>query len=75
MKDPMDTRAAVELVDVILGLGVLVAIIALAPVMYHFIDMVSGVADPFTSLVLQLTIPTLIIGLIISMGVSAKRGV
>ena len=71
---PPDTRAAIEVVDVILGISMLVAIVALAPILYHFIGMVTAEADPFTSVVLQLFVPTLFIGLIISMGVSARRG-
>lgn len=68
-----DTRAAVELVDVILGTVILVSIILLAPVLFHFVGMAAGQADPFTSLLLQLTVPVLIIGFVISIGVSARR--
>lgn len=69
-----DKRGAVNIVDIILGMALLVGIIVLAPVIYQFIGMATAEADPFTSLVLQLTVPTLFIGFIISMGVSARRG-
>lgn len=70
---PTDTRGAVQLVDVVLTFFVLVSIIVLAPVFYRFIGMVSAEADPFSGLLLQLMVPLLIIGLIVSVGVSARR--
>ena len=68
-----DTRGAITLVDVILGVAVLVATLALAPILYQFIGMASAEADPLTGLVLQLAVPVLILGVVISMGVSARR--
>lgn len=69
-----DTRGAVQLVDVVLTFFTLVPIIVLAPVFYKFTGMASSEADPFSSLLLQLVLPMLIIALIISVGVSARRG-
>lgn len=69
-----DTRAAISIVDVILGLTMLVAMIALSPVLYKFIGMASSQTDPFTRLLLQLALPLLFVGLIVSMGISAQRG-
>jgi hypothetical protein len=69
-----DTRAAVRLVDVILSLFVLVATISLAPTIYRFIGMVTAEADPFSELLLMLVVPMLFLALIISVGVSARRG-
>lgn len=66
-------RAQVTLVDITTAFFVLVAVIALAPFFYKFIDMVSGEVDPFSGLILQLVVPVLFIGLIISVGVSARR--
>lgn len=75
MHDPRpDTRAAVQLVDGIMTFVVLVGIIALSPVFYKFIGMVDGNADPFSSLLLQLVLPLLLLALILSVGVSARRG-
>lgn len=69
-----DTRALIQLSDVILTFFTLVGIIATAPFWYKFIGMVAAEADPFSSLLLQLMVPLLIIALIISVGVSARRG-
>jgi len=69
-----DTRAAVQVSDVLVSFFVLVAIVAVAPILYKFIGMVSASADPFSSLALQLMVPGLVIALIISVGVSARSG-
>lgn len=69
----MDRRGAISLVDVIIGFAVLIALIALAPTIYEFVDMGTSVADPLTSLVLSLVVPLLILAIIVSMGVSARR--
>jgi len=71
--DDTSNRAAITLVDAIIGLTVLVAVIALAPIIYTFIGMGSSAYDPFTSLVLQLSVPLLVLSVIISLGVSARR--
>lgn len=71
--DQSDDRAAVQLVDVVLTFFTLVPIIVLAPVIYKFTGMVSAEADPFSGLLLQLLVPMLILALIISVGVSARR--
>jgi len=70
----MRERGAIQLVDVVLTMFVLVGIIALAPIFYKFTGMVSAQADPFSGLLLQLVLPMLIIALLISVGVSARRG-
>lgn len=68
-----DTRGRVQLVDALLSFFVLVAVIALAPQFYRFTAMAESSADPFSSLLLQLVMPTIIIGLMLSIGVSAAR--
>lgn len=70
----IDRRAKVQLVDVALAFFVLVAMLALGPYYYKFVGMASTDADPFSSLLLQLILPTMYIGLVISIGVSARRG-
>lgn len=70
-----DNRAKLQLVDAILSFAVFVAIMVLAPFFYRFIDMGSAAADPFSSLLLELTLPLLLISLLLSIGVSARRGV
>ena len=67
-------RAQVQLVDVVMGFLVLVAIISTYPFWRRFIGMVSGEADPFSTLLLQLAVPFLVLALIISVGVSARQG-
>jgi hypothetical protein len=70
-----DDRAKLQLVDAILSFAVFVSIMVLAPFFYRFVDMASNEADPFSSLLLQLTLPLLLISLLLSIGVSARRGV
>lgn len=74
MRGHEQDRARVNLVDVIMGFLVLVALMVLAPFFYKFIAMVSGEADPLSALLLQLFVPFLFIALIVSLGVSARGG-
>ena len=67
-------RAQVQLVDIFMTVFVLIGIVVLAPFFYKFIGMISAQADSFSGLLLQLMVPLLIIALIISVGVSARRG-
>lgn len=70
-----DDRAKLQLVDAIMAFAVFVSLMVLAPFFYKFIDMGTAVADPLSSLLLQLTLPLLLISLLLSIGVSARRGV
>lgn len=70
----MTSRGAIQLVDAILTFFVLVSILALGPFFIEFTGMLQQQADPFSSLLLGLFVPFLIIALIYSVGVSAKRG-
>lgn len=65
-------RAEIQLTDTVVGMFVFVALISVAPFFYTFIGMASGSADPFTALLMQLTVPLLFIALIVSLGVSAS---
>jgi hypothetical protein len=67
-------RGSVQLVDAILGTLVLVALIALSPFFARFTGMAASASDPFSALLFRLVIPLLFIGLIVSIGVSARRG-
>lgn len=69
-----DTRGVVDIVDVWLSLAVLVGLLVTAPYYYTFTGMASQEADPFSSLLLQLIVPMLFLGLIVSVGVSARGG-
>lgn len=65
-------RGQVQLTDVIAGLLVLVALLTLAPFFYTFIGMASAEADPFTRTLMQLIVPVMFVGLVISIAVSAR---
>lgn len=63
---------ALNLVDAILGFLVLVCLLVVAPFFQTFTGMIAAEADPFSSLILQLVVPMLFVGLIVSLGVSAR---
>lgn len=69
-----DDRGALQIVDALFTFFVLVAVLALAPFFTQFTGMIQTEADPFSSLLLGLFIPFLLIALVYSIGVSAKRG-
>lgn len=69
---PSDARAAISYVDTVLTFAVLVMIAAVAPMLFNIYEMVRGVADPLTVALVALVVPMLIIGLIVSMGVTAR---
>jgi hypothetical protein len=66
-------RAQVQFVDLVLGLFVLLALVVLFPVYDQFAQSISTAAGPLTTLILRLIYPALIIGLVLSIGVSARR--
>lgn len=68
-----DRRGAVRLSDVVLTFFGIVSLLALAPVLGKFQNMVAAEADPFSALLLRLIIPGLILGILLSVGVSARR--
>lgn len=67
-------RAAVRLVDVIMTFILLVALLAVAPILFTFTGMVASAADPFSRLLLSLVVPLLLIFLVFSVSRSAQRG-
>lgn len=67
-------RGKVQMTDVFMGLVIIVAFVTTAPVWFWAVDMVSGVADPFSRLLLQLALPMLALAMIVSVGMSARRG-
>lgn len=73
LRDRLPERGQIHLVDIVMTFFLVVAIIVLAPFFYEFTDMVSTEADPFSALLLELVLPILVIALIISVGISAKR--
>lgn len=75
LQEPTEqSRAQVQLVDTVITFLMVVSIVVLAPTFYVFIEMLLGPADAFSGLLLRLTLPILFIALILSVGVSARRG-
>jgi divalent metal cation (Fe/Co/Zn/Cd) transporter len=70
----LSNRGQVQLVDVMMSFFVLVAILATAPIWTEFVALVGSEADGFSGLLLELGLPLLILSLIVSVGVSARRG-
>jgi hypothetical protein len=68
------SRGQIQLVDVMMTFFVLVAILATAPFWSQFQSMVIPHADGLSELLLQLALPLLFLSLIVSVGVSARRG-
>ena len=71
----VDERGKVQMTDVFMGLVIIVAFVITAPVWFWAVEMVSGVADPFSRLLLQLTLPLFALAMIVSVGMSARRGI
>lgn len=70
----MNDRAQVQYVDVILAFFVLVGLIVTFPIYNEFISKVQTNADPLTGLILRLIFPAFVLALVLSVGVSARRG-
>ena len=64
---------SVQLPDVVIGVVVALAAYGLAPVYYDVIGLVTTSADPLTELMLELVVPFIFVGIVISVGVSARR--
>lgn len=69
---PDDDRGAIRYVDVVLTFATLIMVAAVAPMIFTIFDLIQGVADPLTVALINLLVPLLIIGLMISMGVAAR---
>jgi hypothetical protein len=69
-----NNRASIDLDDAILTFVVLVALMAMSPILASFVSMVTGTTSGLTQLLLQLVAPFLFLSLIVSMGVSATGG-
>lgn len=68
-------RARVHVTDVVVATVVSIAAYALGPVYYDLIADVRPYADPLSELLLELIVPFLFLGIIVSVGVSARRRV
>jgi tellurite resistance protein TehA-like permease len=69
----MQNRAKVGYVDVVLAFATFVAFATISPWIYRIIDMLRNHVDPLTSVLVGLLVPMLLIGLLYSVGVSARR--
>jgi hypothetical protein len=68
----MDNRARIGYVDFVMVFATLVAVGTVAPWMLTAIDMLRNQVDPLTSVLLGLVLPMILIGMIYSLGVSAR---
>lgn len=68
----MDRRARIGYVDFILTFATLVAFGTVAPWVLTSIGMLQNEVDPLTSVLIQLVLPLILIGMIYSLGVSAR---
>ena len=69
----MNDRARVHVPDAVMAAAVSVAILGTAPVYYDLISMLSTESGPLGTLLLELVVPFMLVGVIISVGVSARR--
>jgi len=67
----MNERARVHVPDVVMAGAVSVAMLGAAPVYYDLIDSIP--AGPLGALLLDLVVPFMLLGIVISVGVSARR--
>jgi len=67
-------RAQVQYPDIMLAFFVLVGLVLTFPVYDQFIQQISANADPLSGLILRLIYPAFVLALILSVGVSARRG-
>ncbi len=63
-----------QFTDILMTFILLVATLVMAPSIYYFVENATGELGPFSSILLGLTPPFLMIALIISAAVSARGG-
>jgi hypothetical protein len=71
MTGPGD-RGRIGYVDAVLGFATFVAFAAVSEWIFQIISMLRANVDPLTSVLVGLVVPMLLIGLLYSLGVSAK---
>jgi cellobiose-specific phosphotransferase system component IIC len=69
----MNDRARIGYVDVVLAFATFVAFASVSEFIFRIIDMLRQQVDPLTSVLVGLLVPMLLIGLLYSVGVSARR--
>lgn len=65
-------RGRIQYVDIVLGFATLVSFVAVAPWVYSGLGMATGVVDPLSATLLELTLPVFVIAMLVSLGVSAR---
>lgn len=68
-----DERGRVGYVDVVLAFATFVAFATVSDWIFQLISMLRAEVDPLTSVLIGLLVPIILIGIIYSVGVSAKR--
>jgi len=69
---PERDRARIGYVDVVMAFATFVAFAAVSQWIFDIVDMLRQQVDPLTSVLVGLLIPMLLIGLLYSVGVSAR---
>jgi hypothetical protein len=69
----MDRRARIGYVDVVLAFATFVAFATISDWIFNIISMLRAEVDPLTSVLVGLLVPMLLIGILYSVGVSAKQ--
>lgn len=59
--------------DVVVGAATFAAVVGVAPAIYEVAGPLGSAGDPLSALLLELLVPALLIGIIVSLGVSAAR--
>lgn len=67
-----DGRAKVGYTDVVMTFAAMVGFLVVAPYIFRAVTLVQSNADPLTGVLVALVAPLLLIGLIVSIGVSAR---
>lgn len=65
---------SIHITDIVAGAAVVIAATLLAPVYTDLLDTFAGSAGSLTELLVALFLPLLFLGIIVSIGVSARRG-
>lgn len=67
-----DGRGKISYVDVVMSFSVLVVLVGVAPWLWQIVGMINSQVDPLTGALLTLFLPLIFVGLLLSMGVSAR---
>lgn len=67
-------RARVQMTDVVITFASLVTFVAVAPWLYTMIDQGADSMDPLSGTLLKIGLPLFVLGMIVSLGISAKQG-